>query len=150
MLWIAMSLRGRALAVITADLIVVLHFAFVVFATLGGLLVMLWPRAAWVHVPAVLWAAYVEFSGSICPLTPLENRLRAAGGLSTYEGGFIDRYIMPLLYPVGLTRDTQLWLGIALLGINVTAYWFAFGRRRRGASRQVPSRANATRRRMGS
>ncbi len=135
MLRTAASLRGRTLAVITADLVVALHFAFVVFATLGGLLVMRWPPVAWAHVPAALWAAYVEFSGTICPLTPLENRLRAAGGLATYEGDFIDRYVMPLLYPVGLTRDTQLWLGIALVGINVAAYWFAFGRARRGHSR---------------
>jgi len=135
MLRIAMPRRSLTLAVSTADLIVAVHFAFVAFATLGGLLVMRWPRAAWAHVPAVLWAAYVEFSGAICPLTPLENRLRAAGGLPTYEGGFIDRYIMPLLYPAGLTRETQLWLGIALVGINVTAYWYAFGRHRRGGSR---------------
>lgn len=135
MLRIVMPRRSRTLAVIAADLIVALHFAFVLFASLGGLIVMRWPRVAWAHVPAALWAAYVEFSGTLCPLTPLENRLRAAGGLPTYEGGFIDRYIMPLLYPVGLTRETQLWLGIALVGINVTAYWFAFGRSRRGARR---------------
>jgi hypothetical protein len=135
MLRVAMLAGRRTLPVITADLIVALHFAFVVFATLGGLLVMRWPRVAWAHIPAVLWAAYVEFSGTICPLTPLENRLRAAGGLPTYEGGFIDRYIMPLLYPAGLTRETQLWLGIALVGINATAYWYAFGRRRRSRAR---------------
>jgi hypothetical protein len=119
---------------LAADIVVVVHFAFVAFATLGGLLVARWPRTAWLHVPAVAWALYVEWSGTICPLTPLENRLRAAGGQPTYEGGFIERYLMPLLYPVGLTRDTQFWLGAALVGINVAAYvvaWRAARRRRR-------------------
>jgi Protein of Unknown function (DUF2784) len=127
-----MSPRSRILPSVAADLVVVLHFAFVVFAALGGLFTLRWPRIAWIHLPAAAWGAYVEFSGAICPLTPLENRLRAAGGLPTYEGGFIDRYLMPLLYPAGLTRETQLWLGVAVVGINVAAYWFAFGRRPRG------------------
>lgn len=131
MLRTAMPTRSRIVASLAADVVVALHFAFVAFVALGGLFVWRWPRVAWVHLPAVAWGAYVEFSGSICPLTPLENRLRAAGGLATYEGGFIDRYIMPILYPVGLTRDTQLWLGVALVGINVAAYVFAWRRRAR-------------------
>jgi hypothetical protein len=131
MLRTAMPTRSRIVAPLAADVVVALHFAFVAFVALGGLLVWRWPRLAWLHLPAVAWGAYVEFSGSICPLTPLENRLRAAGGLPTYEGGFIDRYVIPILYPVGLTRDTQLWLGIALVGINVAAYVFAWRRRAR-------------------
>jgi hypothetical protein len=131
MLRTAMPSRSRIVAPLAADVVVALHFAFVVFVAGGGLLVWRWPRLAWVHLPAVAWGAFVEFSGSICPLTPLENRLRAAGGLPTYEGGFIDRYVMPILYPVGLTRDTQLWLGVALIGINVAAYVFAWRRRAR-------------------
>jgi hypothetical protein len=130
MLRVDMSFRSRILASVAADLVVVLHFAFVVFAALGGLLVLRWPRAAWVHLPAAAWGAYVELSGTVCPLTPLENWLREGGGLPTYEGGFIDRYLMPLLYPAGLTRDTQVWLGVALVGINVAAYVFALRRRR--------------------
>ena len=111
---------------VAADVVIVVHFAFVAFATLGGLLVMRWPRVAWVHLPAVGWATYVEWSGAICPLTPLENHLRAAAGLATYGGDFIDRYLMPVLYPAALTRDTQLWLGAALVAINVAAYVLAW------------------------
>lgn len=129
MLLAAMSNRSAIVASLAADAVVLLHFAFVVFAALGGLIVARWPRVAWLHLPAAAWAAYVEFSGAICPLTPLENELRAAAGLATYEGGFIERYLMPLLYPVGLTRNTQFWLGTALLGINVAAYVFAWRRR---------------------
>jgi hypothetical protein len=129
MLRAAMPARSRLVATLAADIVIVLHLAFVLFATLGGLLVARWPRVAWIHLPAVAWALYVELSGTICPLTPLENRLRASGGLPTYEGGFIDRYIMPVLYPAGLTRETQAWLGVALVGINVAAYVFAWRRR---------------------
>jgi hypothetical protein len=128
-----MQRRSRIVASVAADLVIVLHFAFVVFATLGGLLVLRWPRLAWLHLPAAAWGVYIEWSGGICPLTPLENRLRAAGGMPTYEGGFIDRYLTPILYPAGLTRDAQLWLGAALVGINVAAYLFAW--RRRGTDR---------------
>jgi hypothetical protein len=131
MLRVAMPARSRLVAPFAADVVVALHFAFVAFATLGGLLVARWPRIAWLHLPAAAWGVYIELSGAICPLTPLENRLRAAGGMPTYEGGFIDRYVMPILYPVGLTRDTQLWLGVALVGINVAAYLFAWRRRGR-------------------
>jgi hypothetical protein len=126
-----MPVRRALVSTLAADLVVVVHFAFVLFATLGGLAVARWPGVAWLHAPAVAWAVYVELSGGLCPLTPLENRLRAAGGLPTYEGGFIDRYVMPILYPAGLTRDAQLWLGIALAGVNVVAYAIAWRRARR-------------------
>lgn len=118
-----------------ADLIVLLHFAFVVFVVLGGLLALRWPRVVWLHVPAVIWGALVEFTGWICPLTPLENRLRAAAGESGYEGDFIARYILPALYPNGLTRNDQLMLGGIALAINVAIYTVVItrkGRRARG------------------
>lgn len=94
-----------------AELIVAVHFAFVVFVVLGGLLALRWPRAAWIHLPAVIWGVLIEFTGWICPLTPLENRLRRASGEAGYQGDFIAHYILPVLYPDGLTRTDQLMLG---------------------------------------
>jgi hypothetical protein len=114
-----------------ADLIVALHFAFVVFVVLGGLLALRWPRAAWVHIPAVFWGALVEFTGWICPLTPLENRLRRAAGETVYQGDFIAHHLLPVLYPDGLTRRDQLMLGMAALGINLAVYAAAIARHRR-------------------
>ena len=107
-----------------ADLILLIHFFFVMFAALGGLLV-LWRRwLVYFHLPAMLWAAYVMFSGVICPLTPWENSLRRAGGEAGYTGGFIEHYIIVLLYPEGLTRVMQISLGIALAIINLAIYLF--------------------------
>jgi hypothetical protein len=105
-----------------ADLVVVIHLAFVVFAVLGGLLVLRWRRIAWLHLPAAVWAALIEFRGWICPLTPLENWLRARGGGSGYETGFVEHYILPVLYPAELTRELQLILGTLVAGINVAVY----------------------------
>ena len=104
-----------------------------VFVVLGGLLALRWPRVAWLHVPAVLWGAFVEFSGWICPLTPLENRLRRASGEASYQGDFIARYILPRSTPNGLTRTDQLMLGGIALAINVAIYAFIFVRHRRSA-----------------
>ena len=106
-----------------ADLIVAVHVAFVVFVVLGGLLVARWPRLVWVHVTAAAWGVLIEFGGWICPLTPLENYLRERAGLSTYEGDFIERHVMPLLYPAHLTRTHQVWLGTAAVVINIVVYW---------------------------
>ncbi|HKE45013.1 MAG TPA: DUF2784 domain-containing protein [Steroidobacteraceae bacterium] len=105
-----------------ADLTVLVHAAFIVFAVLGGLLVWRWPRIAWLHLPAVAWGAFVEFSGRLCPLTPLENHYRALAGQEGYTGGFIEHYVLPVIYPAGLTRGIQFWLGGAVLAINVIAY----------------------------
>jgi hypothetical protein len=109
-----------------ADLIVALHFAFVLFVGLGGLLVLRWRRVAWLHVPAAVWGVWIEFSGRICPLTPLENQYRRLGGEAGYSGGFVDHYILPVLYPHGLTRTTQVLLGIAVAAFNVWLYARAF------------------------
>ena len=113
-----------------ADLVVVLHFVFVAFVVFGGLLALRWPAIIWLHVPAVIWGALIEFTGWICPLTPLENRLRAAAGESTYHGDFIARYILAALYPEGLTRTHQLMLGGLALAINAAIYAVVFRRRR--------------------
>jgi hypothetical protein len=96
----------------------------------GGLLALRWPRIAWLHVPAAAWGAWIELSGGTCPLTPLENRLRAAAGLAAYEGDFIANWIFPVLYPDGLTRSTQLALGSAAIVLNAAIYVLVWKRRR--------------------
>ena len=105
-----------------ADLVVIIHGGFVLFAVLGGLLVLKRPRWAWLHLPAFLWAGFIELTGGICPLTPLENWLRAAGGQEVYRGEFIDRYLMPLLYPDELTQEYQILLGSFVLVLNAAIY----------------------------
>lgn len=111
-----------------ADFLVLVHGAFVVFVVLGGLLVLWTIRWAWAHLPAAIWGAWVEFAGQICPLTPLENQLRELAGERGYAGGFIEHYIVPLMYPVGLTRDTQFVLGCVLVAVNLVAYGIAMAR----------------------
>jgi hypothetical protein len=105
-----------------ADSVLVLHAAFVLFVTVGGLLVLRWPKLAWLHVPAVVWAAFVEFTGRICPLTPLEVELRGRAGEAGYAGDFVEHYILSLLYPDGLTRDIQTTLGALVVVVNVLIY----------------------------
>ena len=105
-----------------ADLVLVVHLAFVLFVVFGGLLALRWPRVAWVHVPVALYGATIEFVGFICPLTPLEIWLRRRGGEAGYEGGFIEHYIMAALYPTGLTREIQLALGVGVLLLNAIVY----------------------------
>jgi len=117
-----------------ADLVVVLHFAFVLFVVLGGLLVLRWPRLAYLHVPAAVWGVLIEFAGWICPLTPVEKTLREGAGGAGYEGGFIEHYILPVLYPSALTRNIQLLLGTIVLVVNLSVYAYLIrgkpGRRR--------------------
>jgi hypothetical protein len=117
-----------------ADLVVGVHAAFVIFVVLCGLIVMRWPRLAWVHVPAAVWGMLIEFTGWICALTPLENYLRERSGLSTYQGDFVEHYILPLLYPAHLTRALQIWLGAAALIINILLYWHVIRMERRPGS----------------
>ena len=116
-----------------ADLVVLVHSGFVLFVVLGGLLVLRWPRAAWVHLPAALWGAGIEFLGGICPLTPLENHLRRLGGEAGYTGGFVEHYVLPVLYPEGLTRGVQLVLGAFVLVLNIVVYAIAWRRRSRAS-----------------
>lgn len=115
-----------------ADLVVGLHAAFILFAVFGGLLVLRWHRLAWVHLPALAWAGGIMIAGGICPLTPLENRLRDAARGPTYAGGFIDHYVMPLIYPPGLTHAAQLAGAAVLFGVNGALYWRIWRSRRRG------------------
>jgi hypothetical protein len=116
---------------VLAGLIVLLHVAFVLFVAGGGLLALRWPRAIWLHLPALAWGVVIEWAGWICPLTPLENALRRRGGQAEYQGDFIERYILPLLYPVELTRGRQVFLGALVLAVNGLVYWWVFRRRRR-------------------
>lgn len=120
-----------------ADLVVVVHAAFVAFVALGALLVWRRPRLAWVHVPCVIWGVTIEWTGGVCPLTPLEQSLRRAAGQAGYQGGFIEHYLEPILYPAGLTRTAQLVLGAAALLVNLAAY-AALVRRRCHRPRSAP------------
>ena len=96
----------------------------------GGLLVVKWPRLIWLHLPSVAWGVLVEFTGWICPLTPLENSLRAMGGATAYGSDFIAHYLLPILYPTGLTRTVQILLGLLVVVINVAAYGWILAKMR--------------------
>ena len=105
-----------------ADSVLVVHFLFIVFVLGGGLLVLRWPRLAWLHLPMVAWGVMVEMMGWICPLTPLENHFRALAGAEVYSGDFIQRYCLPLIYPEGLTPQIQMLLGLVVLVLNGAIY----------------------------
>lgn len=122
-----------------ADALVLLHLAFIAFAMLGGLLVAWQARIAWLHVPAAAWAAAIEFSGAPCPLTPLENRLRRSAGESGYPGGFVEHYLIPLVYPPGLDLPLQRWLGALVVAGNLAVYLWVLARGRRRAHRRITS-----------
>ena len=111
-----------------ADLVVLIHFAFILFVVAGGFLVLKWPKFAWLHLPAALWGAMIEFSGWICPLTPLENSLRQIDPGSSK--GFIETYISALIYPEALTRGVQLFLGLMVIAVNVSIYWYVLRQRK--------------------
>lgn len=119
---------------IAADLVVVLHLAFIVFVGLGGLLALRWTRAAWLHVPAALWGAAIEFRHGVCPLTPLEQRLRIAAGDAGYSGSFIEHYLLPLIYPSALDASLQYALGALVVAVNLAVYAWVIVRRRRAAA----------------
>jgi hypothetical protein len=109
-----------------ADAVVLVHLGFVVSVVAGGLLVLRWGRLAWVHLPVALWGAGISLGGGLCPLTPLENWLREQGGGARYAGGFIEHYMLPVLYPVALTREVQIAAGVFVLALNALLYWRAF------------------------
>ena len=115
---------------ILAGVIIVAHFLFIAFVAAGGLLVLRWPRLAWVHLPAVVWGVVVELTGWICPLTPLENYLRRLGGSSSYNGGFIEQYLLPVIYPANLTAVTQYILGGLVIVVNLILYFLVIRKQR--------------------
>ena len=124
------------IARVAADAVVVLHLAFVAFVVLGGMLAWRNASFAWLHLPAAAWGAYAEWTASVCPLTPLENALRVQAGGAGYTGSFVEQYLMPILYPVGLTPAHQRWLGAIVVGVNLVVYAIAWrNARRRRASR---------------
>ncbi len=114
-----------------AKAVLVLHAAFVVFVLFGGLLALRWRRLPWLHLPSVLWVILIELNGWICPLTPLENRLREAAGMQGYSGGFIEHYLLPLLYPPGLTPGLQVLFAAIAAGVNIAVYGRLWRMRRR-------------------
>lgn len=115
---------------IAADLIVLIHFAFVIFVVAGGLLALKWPKMAYLHIPAAVWGAWIGFANWICPLTPLENHLRRLTGEAGYSGEFIEHYITRILYPAGLTAGMRVILGMAVVAANLLVYRVYFVRRR--------------------
>lgn len=119
---------------VLADFVLILHLCFILFVVLGGLLVLKWRWVAWGHLPAAAWGALVELAGWICPLTPLENALRRAAGGGAYDTTFVERYLVPIVYPSGLTREVQMALGLLVLAINLVVYGVVW--RRRGRRKQ--------------
>lgn len=119
-----------------ADATVGLHLAFILFVVFGGFLAWRKVAWAWIHLPAVAWVAFIEFTGTICPLTPLENALRQRAGDAGYTGSFIDHYLLPIIYPAGLTPQIQVVLGLVVVGLNAIVYWQLW--RRRGPAMRQP------------
>lgn len=129
-MWVSAAMTHRLLA----DAVVLVHFAFILFAVLGGLLTIRWRWIPWVHLPAAIWGGFVELTGRMCPLTPLENWLRQAAGASVYRSGFIEHYLVPVIYPSGLTRGHQAVLAALLLSVNVAVYALLWWRARRSGA----------------
>ena len=123
------------LSLFLADLVMILHLAFVIFVVYGGLLLLRWRRVMWLHLPAAVWGAVVEFTGWICPLTPLENWLREQGDEASYRSDFIAQYLLPVLYPEDLTRGLQLLLSTGVVVLNAAVYWWLWQMQMRGVSR---------------
>ncbi len=107
---------------IAANLLVVVHLGFICFVLIGGFLVLRWRWLVFLHIPAVVWGVLIEYRGWLCPLTPWEQQLRQAGGMAGYSGGFIEHYLLPILYPAYVSRDVQLILGTFVIVINLAIY----------------------------
>ena len=127
---------------VLADAAIAVHALFVVFVVLGGALALRWPRVAFVHLPAAAWGAWVEFTGTICPLTPFENQWRRAAGEAGYQGGFVEHYVVPVLYPEGVTSRTQVVLGLVVVAVNLAVYGLAWRRWRRNRAAAIDLRDN--------
>jgi len=126
---------------LAADSLVLLHLCFILFVVVGGFLSWRWRRLIWVHVPAAVWGALIEFAGWVCPLTPLENQLRRLAGGEGYGGGFIEHYLMPVMYPPGLSSRAQILLGSFVILVNAIAYsvYFVQHRRRHNKNDNSPT-----------
>ncbi len=119
---------------VLADFVLVFHLAFILFVIAGGLAVARWPRIAWLHLPAAIWGALIELANWICPLTPLENWLRRKAGAGGYDQSFVEHYLLPIVYPEGLTRGVQLVLGFTVIAVNLAAYAWVLRRSRPGGA----------------
>ena len=122
---------------IAADLVLALHLAFIAFVVLGGLLMMRYRWMVFIHIPAAIWGAFVEISGRICPLTIWENHLRRSAGESGYADSFVEHYLMPIIYPTGLTRSLQFWIAVFVVTANVVIYGWLVYRLRQSRTRQI-------------
>ena len=115
-----------------SDFVLLAHFAFIIFVLCGGLLLLRWPRLIWLHFPAMLWGVLIEVTAWVCPLTPLENYFRALAGANVYQTSFVERYVLPIIYPAGLTPTIQLLLAATVIMFNIIIYtWIVLERRRR-------------------
>lgn len=114
---------------VIADFLLIFHLGFILFVLVGGFLAWRWRWLVWLHLPAAVWGAWIEFAGWICPLTPLENRFRRLAGQSGYEGGFIEHYLIPIIYPEGWSLSLGLVFGSIVTVINSLAYWGYLRRR---------------------
>jgi hypothetical protein len=117
-----------------ADWVLIVHLGFVLFVVLGGVLCLRWRWTAWIHFPAVIWGITVQLMSLSCPLTPLENHFRALGGQAGYSGGFVEHYLLSILYPSGLTREMQIVLGLLVIVVNLVVYVSLFVASRRGTT----------------
>ena len=113
---------------LAANLTLIVHFAFILFVVFGALLFFVATKIIFIHFPALIWGSYIELTNSICPLTYLENWFLHKANLTTYSEGFIQNYLVPIVYPVSLTKDLQIYLGIALIVINIVFYAFIFNK----------------------
>jgi len=125
---------------LAADAVLLLHFTFILAVVFGGLMVLRWPRSIWLHLPVLAWGAGIELAGAVCPLTTIENRFRILAGEQGYAGGFVEHYIVPIIYPPALTRDLQFVLAGAALGFNALVYGWIFYRRWRSRLNEEHSR----------
>lgn len=123
-------MRAVGTSALLADAVLLLHAAFIAWAVFGGLALLRWPRLVWLHLPVLAWGVWISASGGICPLTPLEQRLRVAAGQEGWHGGFIEHYLTAIIYPDGLTRSMQALLAALLLAGNIVVYALAWRRRR--------------------
>jgi hypothetical protein len=114
-----------------ADTVVIVHLAFIVFTIAGGILIIWWRKVIWIHIPAVIWAAWIEFSGGICPLTYLENWLLGQSGSGGYHGDFTASYILPVVYPANLTRKIQITMAIIVIFVNLLVYGYIYMKKER-------------------
>ena len=128
---------------VLANLVVILHLAFIAFVVAGGVFAIRWRWVAFLHLPAVLWAIFIERTSGVCPLTPLENALRAEAGEAGYPGGFVEHYLIPVIYPSGLTPERQDLLATAVGVVNVVVYaWVGWRRHAFGRSTAPPADRN--------